>query len=70
MPALCRLISIVLLRFVGGPTGVDLVGDPANGVGNRLEDNDPSEPSVNQVHGVERDTSEFDDGVVATSQEE
>ena len=51
-------------------TGMDLVGDPANGVGNSLEHNDSSKPAMDQVHGVEGDTSELDDGVVASSQKE
>ena len=37
----------------GKLTGVDLVGDPAYSVGNGLKDDDPSEPTVDEVHGVE-----------------
>ena len=49
---------------------MNLVCDPADGVRKRLKDHDTSKPAVNQVHGVEGDTSQLDDGVVATSQEE
>jgi hypothetical protein len=51
-------------------TGVNLAGHPADSVGNRLEDDNSPEPAMDQVHGVERDTGELDDGVVAASQEE
>ena len=49
---------------------MNLVGHPADGVGNCLEDNDSPKPAVDQVHGIERDASELDDGVVATSKQE
>lgn len=49
---------------------MDLVGDPADGVGDSLEDDNSSKPAVDQVHGVERDTGKLDDWVVAASQEE
>jgi hypothetical protein len=49
---------------------VDLVCDPADGVCKSLENHDTSKPAVNQVHGVEGDTGQLDDGVVATSEEE
>jgi hypothetical protein len=66
-PSVCSLVSY---RYRSGCnlTGVDLVGHPANGVCDRLEDDDASKPTVNQVHSVERDTSELDDGVVAASE--
>ena len=51
-------------------TGLNLDSDPANGVGKSLKDNDTSKPAVDQVHGIERDTGELDDGVVAAGQEE
>jgi hypothetical protein len=51
-------------------TGMDLVGDPANSVSNCLENHDTSKPAVHEVHGVERDTGELNDGVVASSEEE
>jgi len=47
-----------------------LVGDPAYCVRNSLEDDNPSKPAVDEVHGVERDTRQLDDWVVATSEEE
>lgn len=37
---------------------------------NSLEDYNSSEPAMDQVHSVERDTGKLHDGVVATSQEE
>lgn len=49
---------------------MDLDCDPADGVCKSLEDHDTSEPAVNQVHGVEGDTGQLDDGVVATGQKE
>lgn len=39
-------------------------------MGKSFKDHDSSKPAVDQVHGVERNTSELDDGVVAASQEE
>lgn len=51
-------------------TGMNLVSHPADGVGNGLEDDNSPKPAMDQVHGVERDTSELDDRVVAASQEE
>ena len=39
-------------------------------MGKSLKDNNSSEPAVNQVHGIERDTGELDDRVVTTGQEE
>ena len=47
-----------------------LVGDPANRVGNSLEDDNPSKPAVDEVHGVEGDARQLDDWVVAASEEE
>lgn len=49
---------------------MDLVGNPADSVSDCLEDDDPSKPAVDQVHGVKRNSGEVNDGVVATSQEE
>lgn len=51
-------------------TGLGFVGNIADGVGKSLKNHNSSKPAVNQVHGVERDTSELDDGVVAAGQDE
>lgn len=49
---------------------MDLEGHPANSVRNGLENDDSSEPTVDKVHGVEGDTSQLDDGVIAASKKE
>jgi len=69
-PALCNSVSTWSTIITSLLTGVNLVGDPADSVGDSLEDDNSSKPAVNKVHGVERDAGELDDGVVAASQEE
>lgn len=54
----------------GKLTGQDLSGHPGGGVRNGFKDNDPSEPTVDEVHGVERNSGDLDDRVVASSKEE
>ena len=54
----------------GELTSLDLGSHPGNGVGNGFQDGDPSKPTVDEVHGVERNSSKLDDGVVASGEEE
>ena len=37
---------------------------------NGFEDNNPSEPTVDEVHGVEGNAGDLDDGVVTSSEKE
>lgn len=67
-PGLCEKHD--LCGYAGKLTGLDLGSHPGNGVSNGFKDSDSSEPTVDKVHGVERDSGELDDGVVASGEKE
>lgn len=55
----------------GSPATLGNLGDQVgNGVGKGLEDDNATNPTVDQVEGVERDARDLDEGVVAASQQE